>query len=224
MTPGAQCIALLTTFVATGLAATANGIEGHRRLAIQSGVACDKTSATAATISLKWNAHASEWGAYEVAGCAGVNPKLSLTAGTIYTFDQSDATNWYHPVGFSYIAGGAHTSCLQTDGSAGECPELGGESAGSTLQYYVDGTAVTSDDSGFGLDAYEPLFFNSQDWWGEQPSFFVDLMMLEELQMPPPPELNAWQAATKMGGGVLVCGGTLPLCYEIGRASCRERV
>lgn len=45
--------------------------------------------------------------------------------------------------------------------------------------------------------------------------FFVDIMMLEELQMPPPPELNAWQAATKMGGGVLVCGGTLPLCYAL---------
>merc|ERR1712226_130119 len=53
------------------------------------------------------------------------------------------------------------------DGSEGECPELGGEDAGSTLQYYVDDAAQTKDESGFGLDAYEPLFFNSQDWWGE---------------------------------------------------------
>ena len=59
-----------------------------------SNVICDKTSSTAATISLKWNAFASEWGAYEVTGCTGVNPKLQLTAGTVYTFDQSDATNW----------------------------------------------------------------------------------------------------------------------------------
>ena len=65
----------------------------------------------------------------------------------------------YHPVGFSYIAGGAHQQCA---GHAGGCPELDG----STLSYFVDGAAVTSDESGFGLDAYEPLFFNSQDWWG----------------------------------------------------------
>jgi len=75
----------------------------------------------------------------------------------------------YHPVGFAYIAGGAHTECKQdTAGTLGECPELGGEAAGTTIQYYVDGVAVTGDESGFGLDAYEPLFFNSQGWWGEK--------------------------------------------------------
>jgi uncharacterized protein (DUF305 family) len=74
----------------------------------------------------------------------------------------------YHPVGFSYVAGGAHTSCTSSTGEAGECPELGGETGSSTLQYFVDGSAVTSDDSGFGLDAYEPLFFNSQGWWAEK--------------------------------------------------------
>merc|ERR1712086_84217 len=63
------------------------------------------------------------------------------------------------------MGGGAHTSCKDTAGKAGECPELGGEAAGTTIQYYVDGVAVTSDESGFGLDAYEPLFFNSQKWW-----------------------------------------------------------
>ena len=81
----------------------------------------------------------------------------------------------YHPIGFAYIAGGAHTSCKDTNGVAGECPELGGEAAGTTIQYYVGGVAVTSDESGFGLDAYEPLFFNSQGWWGEQTAFNVTL-------------------------------------------------
>jgi uncharacterized protein (DUF305 family) len=51
---------------------------------------------------------------------------------------------------------------------AGECPELGGETPTSTIQYFVNGAAVTTDASGFGLDAYEPLFFNSQDYWGAQ--------------------------------------------------------
>merc|ERR1719247_2196569 len=95
--------------------------------AIEFGKVCDKTSDTAATITLKWNEFASEWGMYTVDGCEGVGPKLQLTAGTVYTFDQSDASNWYHAVGFSYIAGGAHTECKDSAGAAGECPELGGE-------------------------------------------------------------------------------------------------
>ena len=82
----------------------------------------------------------------------------------------------YHPIGFAYIAGGAHTSCKQdAAGTLGECPELGGETGGTTIQYYVGGVAVTSDESGFGLDAYEPLFFNSQGWWGEQTAFKATL-------------------------------------------------
>lgn len=55
---------------------------------------CDKTSATPMTIFLKWDMFSSEWGSYTVTGCTGVNPKLNLTAGTTYTFDQSDETNW----------------------------------------------------------------------------------------------------------------------------------
>merc|ERR1719162_477979 len=117
---------------------------------MQSGVPCTPS----ALIKMKWNAHASEWGAYSIDGCAGVNPKLSIAAGTTYTFDQSDASNWYHPVGFSYIAGGAHTSCMDGTGAAGECPELGGETP-TTIQYHVNEIAVTTDESGFGLDRHQ---------------------------------------------------------------------
>jgi len=150
----------------SGVSTTAVTASAYAAGTIVSGQVCDKTSSTATTLAMKWNSFSSEWGAYEITGCNGVNPKLQLTAGTTYTFDQSDATNWYHPVGFSYIAGGAHTQCPA--GSGAECPELGAEAAGSTLQYYVDNVAVTSDESGFGLDAYEPEFFNSQGWWGER--------------------------------------------------------
>ena len=134
---------------------------------VQSGQPCMPSGTT---LSMKWDPYASEWGAYTIDGCTGVNPKLMLTAGTTYTFDQSDETNWYHPVGFAYIAGGAHAECKQDQaGNLDECPELGGEDGvPSTIQYYVDGVAVTDDESTFGLDAYEPLFFNSQDWWGEK--------------------------------------------------------
>jgi len=89
-------------------------------------------------------------------------------------------TSRYHPVGFAYIAGGAHTSCKSKDDGVGgylddECPELGAEDGGSTLSYHVDGKPVTNDASTFGLDAYEPLFFNSQDWWAKQKPFQVAL-------------------------------------------------
>ena len=131
--------------------------------AITSGKACTPSSTT---LKMKWNAYASEWGAYTIDGCDGVNPKLTLAAGTTYTFDQSDASNWYHPVGFAYIAGGAHTECKQDQaGNLDECPELGGETPATTIQYYVDGVARTDDESGFGLDAYEPLFFYPQGEW-----------------------------------------------------------
>ena len=40
--------------------------------------------------------------------------------------------------------------------------------------------------------------------------FFVDVMMLEELQMPPPSDITEFQAAWRVGGSILVCGGTLP--------------
>ena len=66
--------------------------------AIVSGELCTPTDTTThagtTTVALKLNSHASEWGAYTVEGCTGVNPKLSLTAGTTYTFVQSDASNW----------------------------------------------------------------------------------------------------------------------------------
>ena len=83
------------------------------------------------------------------------------------------ACDRYHPVGFAWVAGGAHSACpVTSESDSGECPELDG----GQLQYYVQGKNVTSDESGFGLDAYEPQFFNSRDWWSEQdPPYYVTL-------------------------------------------------
>ena len=64
--------------------------------------------------------------------------------------------------------GGAHNTCACPEDDAdcpediaveGECPELGGEDPMSTIQYITKGVAETEDESGFGLDAYEPFFF-----------------------------------------------------------------
>lgn len=43
------------------------------------------------------------------------------------------------------------------------------------------------------------------------PDFFVDVMMLEELQMSPPPAMSPSTAGVRVGGSAAVCGGALPL-------------
>jgi hypothetical protein len=132
-------------------------------------------------VSLKWDMFPSEMGLYTVEAldgtvvCPGVSPTLHFDKGQSVTFYQTDASNWYHPVGFAYEAGGAHSNCGPGDA---ECPELGGEEdpPGGTLQYHVkkpeaDEYTLASEDekgddvSGFGLDAYEPLFFYPLEEW-----------------------------------------------------------
>lgn len=41
--------------------------------------------------------------------------------------------------------------------------------------------------------------------------FFVDIMMLEELQMAPPPAVSALAAGARIGVSTIICGGALPL-------------
>jgi len=117
---------------------------------------CDLSAET--DILLALNEFASETGLYTVTGgsgvvCAGVSPMLHLNMGQTYAFHQTDISNWYHPVGFAYEPGGAHF----------DLPEVEGEG----LQYYVNNVSVTDDESGFGLDGYEPLFFYPQEAWSE---------------------------------------------------------
>ena len=102
---------------------------------------------------------ASETGYYNFAEHTGSSPDIIVRIGETYTFDQSDHTNWYHPVGFAYQPDGAHGSTWGGD----ELPEV--EGAGE-LMYKINGTATVGatesenycgDDTGdTGLDCYEP--------------------------------------------------------------------
>lgn len=58
--------------------------------------------------------------------------------------------------------GGAHNTCPPDHPE--ECPELEGDA----IQYYFKGKAVNDDESGFGLDEYEPFFFYPRDAWEEE--------------------------------------------------------
>jgi len=129
------------------------------------------------------NLVAGEWGYFFVEGCKGVNPTLHLSVGRTYLFDQSDVTNWYHLIGFSYEADGAHAGVDELE--PGIAPPGSSSSCADTLScpapmYYMNGTYTgsysnipslvpvpdpPSDD--FGLDTVEPLFFHPLgDWQG----------------------------------------------------------
>jgi hypothetical protein len=115
-------------------------------------------------IIMKWNPFAGQYGQYEVQGCEGVSPQLYLKESIEYTFSQNDVSNWYHPVGFAIEAGGAHAQCPPLSGP--ECPEVEGR---QYLQYFVNDAPAgnTADLNDFGLNDYEPLFFNSRDNWSK---------------------------------------------------------
>ena len=47
-------------------------------------------------------------GFYTVDGFTGPSPTITMKKGEKYIFDQTDNTNWMHPIGFAYYPDGAH--------------------------------------------------------------------------------------------------------------------
>jgi len=105
------------------------------------------------------NLYAGESGYYKISGKTGVAPSINVQIGKTYTFNQWDATNWFHPVGFAYHPDGAHG---ETWGGA----ERAEVEAQGELLYKIDGAATTCPDAGdTGLDCYEPEFFHPRSEW-----------------------------------------------------------
>ena len=128
--------------IATVIGTTALG--GSRRSL------ADECVPDANTLCMSIDPYASETGYYNFAGYAGSSPDIYVEIGQTYVFDQSDPSNWYHPVGFAYEPDGAHGSTWGGD----ELPEV--EGAGELL-YKINGEPTTCADAGdTGLDCYEP--------------------------------------------------------------------
>jgi len=158
-------------------------------LAAAAAAAADCTSAsqaTGCTYKFKHASYPSEYGYYEVEGFTGFQPELTMTVGETYIFDQTDATNWMHPLGWAYKPDGAH-SCPESDG----CPEV--EEAGA-LTYLIDGVEPktnvtytyaggkkTATAVGDGLDGYEPEFFMPKDMWAER-KYTVSVVITPEVE------------------------------------------
>ena len=118
-------------------------------------------------------------GYFKFAECGDVaNPVIVMKRGVTYTFDQSDNSNWYHPLGFAYFVDGAHNEVDELEPGIAQTGGSTTCAAGNTCQapmYYKNGefagttydntaaTPVGGDD--FGLDNYEPEFFIPKGDW-----------------------------------------------------------
>jgi hypothetical protein len=111
-----------------------------------------------------------------------ISPTIGMKIGETYTFSQAHRSNYYHPLGFSYFADGAHDE--QDELEPGIAPYNTSSSCADTLScpspmYIMNGTYlgtysnipavldITEGEDNFGLDEYEPLFFRPlREWAG----------------------------------------------------------
>jgi len=158
--------------------------ETQEESSYKSGIDCTPCEGTddECVVKLGVTPFAGEFGYYVVEGCDGVNPTLHLEVGRTYLFDQSDASNWYHLIGFSYEADGAHVGVDELEpGVAPGNSDCAENFSCPAPMYWMnnDYTGVYSNterlvpvtgSEDFGLDTVEPLFFHPlSDWEGYGP-------------------------------------------------------
>jgi uncharacterized protein (DUF305 family) len=135
---------------------------------------------------------AGELGYYIIEGCEGVNPTLHMEVGRTYLFDQSDISNWYHLIGFSYLPDGAHAGVdeLEPGIAPGDsncaadlsCPAPMYWQADEYVGEYsnTDSLVPLNGSEDFGLDNVEPLFFHPLADWESYGSFVTSLTFDDE--------------------------------------------
>lgn len=89
------------------------------------------------------NLFAGELGYFEIEGCKRVNPTLHLEIGRTYLFHQSDVSNWYHLIGFSYEPDGAHVGVdeLQPGVAPGDS-DCGETNSCPAPMYWLNGSST----------------------------------------------------------------------------------
>jgi hypothetical protein len=138
------------------------------------------------------NPYCSSLGYYTVKECGDLcMPTLGMEQGVTYTFNQADDTNWMHPLGFAYLADGAHEgvdelepglpedrACSATNSCEAPMYFVNGEYVGKYSNIAGDGLTVTGDED-FGLDVYEPDFFLDRGEWKEKGPYEVKLTLTD---------------------------------------------
>ena len=143
------------------------------------------------TYTVRVNLFVGELGYFTFDECPSmISPTIGMKIGETYTFNQSHRTNYYHPLGFSYYADGAHDE--QDELEPGIAPYNTSSSCADTLScpspmYFRNGTYlgtysnipevldITQGEDNFGLDDYEPLFFRPLKEWAGFGDFEVKL-------------------------------------------------
>ncbi|GBG33012.1 Hypothetical Protein FCC1311_092362 [Hondaea fermentalgiana] len=137
----------------------------------------------------------SETGYFLVEGCEdkGHMPTLGMEANVKYIFDQSNKTNWFHPLGFAYAPDGALSGNDELE--KGVDPP-GGTTCNETLscqypQYKLNGeilcdeydelTGLCADEEDFGLDQYEGVWFSGgRDNWIDAGNFTIEVNITDD--------------------------------------------
>ncbi|KAJ8613647.1 hypothetical protein CTAYLR_003130 [Chrysophaeum taylorii] len=133
------------------------------------------------TFTAKINPFASSTGYYTFDECGNeTQPTIGMELGVEYTFKQTDASNWYHPLGFAYFADGAHEDVDELEPGI----SLTNSSCADNLTcqspiYYLNGEFLGAGGEDFGLDAYEPDFFLPRGDWIEKGEYEVKLTLDE---------------------------------------------
>jgi len=147
------------------------------------------------TFTTKFDVHASATGYmyFEECGASNTMPTLGLRRDVTYIFDQSDISNWYHPLGFAYYPDGAHNGVDELEPSITQetTDSCQSDNACQAPMYYKDDVFLGEDGydnsdisnivggEDFGLDHYEPLFFYPRADWEDQGEFSVKLTLTD---------------------------------------------
>lgn len=117
-------------------------------------------------------------GYYTFKECPGlINPTIGIEIGETHVFDQSDRSNWYHPMGFSYFPDGAHDGKAELELNITQTKSICTSNASCPAPRYLKnglymGVPGTLD---FGLDAYEPEFFAGLVDWTKAGKYSISL-------------------------------------------------
>lgn len=131
-------------------------------------------------------------GYYRVEGCEGIQPTLGMKFNTTYIFDQTNVTNWFHPLGFAYGPDGVYRANQELEKgvpnplSQAVCDDDSETDAPfcDYPQYKLNDQPLCSDPddcfADFGLDEYEGVFFSGgRDDWIAEGNFTVEVKITD---------------------------------------------
>jgi hypothetical protein len=169
---------------------------------VDNGLCVAKCDEGKCTFQFVLDIYASSTGYFKVKGCEslGPQPTLGMKRNTKYIFDQSDETNWFHPLGFAYAEDGVYAENDELEKVVAEPKSTDSTCAlNATCQapiYSLNGQALCDakaedpsaecDPEDFGLDQYEGVFFSGgrDDWLDLQDptlgGWTIDLTITDE--------------------------------------------